>query len=173
MKRNHIPVGKIVNAHGVRGELRVLPLEGGPDSLTRFHVFYLDGDRMEPLHVRTHKSFALMRLPGVETMDDALGLKGKVLSVSRDDGEIPPETYFAAELPGVEVYDGETGALLGEITAVEHYPASDVYTVRGKTERGERTYRIPAVKDAFILGVDLDRNRMDVRVWEGMADDED
>ena len=68
---------------------------------------------------------------------------------------------------GLSVYDGATGALLGELTAVESYPASKVYTVRG-----QRTYLVPAVKGAFIQSVDLAQNRMEIRVWEGLADDE-
>ena len=54
------------------------------------------------------------------------------------------------------------------MTAVENYPAHQVYTVKGKKE-----YLIPAVKDAFIKSIDLDANRMEVQVWEGMATDAD
>ena len=57
--------------------------------------------------------------------------------------------------------------LLGEIKAVDTYPASKIYTVKGKKE-----YLIPAVKDAFIRSIDLDANRMEVHVWEGLATDE-
>ena len=63
----------------------------------------------------------------------------------------------------MEVLDGATGALLGTLTAVEDYPASKIYTVQG-----EKTYLIPAVEDAFILSVDVERGRMEVRVWEGL-----
>ena len=58
-------------------------------------------------------------------------------------------------------------ARLGEVTAVENYPAHQVYTVKG-----EKEYLIPAVKGAFIESVDIDANRMEVHVWEGMATDE-
>ena len=50
---------------------------------------------------------------------------------------------------------------------MDTYPASKIYTVKGKKE-----YLIPAVKDAFIRSVDLDANRMEVHVWEGLASDE-
>ena len=54
---------------------------------------------------------------------------------------------------------------MGELVRVDRYPASKVYTVRGVTE-----FLVPAVKDAFILGVDLENNRMDIRMWEGLAE---
>ena len=67
----------------------------------------------------------------------------------------------------MEVFDEANGTLLGEIVKVETYPASKVYTVKGQKE-----YLIPAVKGAFIHSVDLDANRMEVHVWEGLATDE-
>ena len=72
-----------------------------------------------------------------------------------------------AELLGMTVCDAATGETLGEITRVDSYPAHKVYTVRGARE-----YLIPAVPDVFIKSVDLDANRMEVQVWEGMATDE-
>lgn len=168
MKLEKIPVGRITKAHGIRGEVRVLPLDGAAEELARYHTYYLDGCPVRPSSVRTHKGFALMRLPGVETMDEAEALRGKELCVSRSDGEIPAGRVFDAELLGMEVFDGENGTRLGEVTAVEPYPAGSVCTVEG-----ERTYLIPVVKEAFLLRVDVEQNRMDVRVWEGMAVDED
>ena len=165
MKHETILVGKIVNAHGVRGEVKVLPRDGDSAPLRRFPAFLLDGQRVKPSSVRLHKGAVLLKLPGVEDMNAALSLKGKDLYIARADA--PEGMVFDEELLGMAVYDGETGAELGEITAVEPYPAHKVYTVQGA-----RTYRIPAVPEAFILSVDLERNRMEVRVWEGMADDE-
>ena len=56
-----------------------------------------------------------------------------------------------------------TERIKASFTAVDEYPASKVYTVKG-----EREILIPAVKDAFIRSVDLDGGRMEVKVWEGL-----
>lgn len=167
MKLEMIQVGRIVNAHGIRGEVRVQPRDGDPHFLTRFKTFYIDGQPIIPTANHVHKSLVLMKFPGVDDMDAALRYKEKVLYIRRADAHLPEGECFDDELLGMEVYDEATGALLGEITAVESYPASKVYTVRG-----QREYLIPAVKDAFIHSVDLDANRMEVHVWEGMATDE-
>ena len=167
MKLEMIQVGRIVNAHGIRGEARVQPRDGDPHFLTQFKTFYIDGHPITPTANHVHKSLVLMKFPGVDDMDAALRYKEKVLYIRRADAHLPEGECFDDELLGMEVYDEATGALLGEITAVESYPASKVYTVRG-----EREYLIPAVKDAFIRSVDLDTNRMEVHVWEGMATDE-
>lgn len=166
VKLQYVPVGRIVNTHGVRGEVRALPDDGKPAFLTRFRTFYLDGVPVPVESARVHKGFALLRFRGVDDMDAAAALKGHVLSIDRADA--PDVPFFDAELIGMDVYDAASGQRVGELTDVETYPASKVYTVRG-----EHTYLIPAVPDAFILSVDVDANRMDIRMWEGLAQDAD
>ena len=163
MKLETIEVGRIVNAHGIRGEVRVQPRDGDPAFLTQFKTFYMDGKPVVPTAKHVHKSLVLMKFPGVDDMNAALDLKEKKLFIRRDDAKLPKGEWFDDELLGLQVYNGETGDLLGELVAVDAYPAHKVYTVKGA-----KTYLIPAVREAFILSVDMDANRMDVRVWEGM-----
>ena len=167
MKLDMIKIGRIVNAHGIRGEVRVQPRDGDPYFLTEFKTFYIDGKPVTPTSNHVHKSLVLMKFPGVDDMNAALTWKDKVLYIRREDAHLPEGEYFDDELLGVEVYDEATGALLGEIKQVETYPASKVYTVKG-----EKEYLVPAVKDAFIRSVDLDKNRMEIHLWEGLATDE-
>ncbi len=167
MKLETINVGRIVNAHGIKGEVRVQPRDGDPYFLTEFKTFYIDGKPVTPTANHVHKSLVLMKFPGVDDMNAALTWKDKVLYIRREDAHLPEGEYFDDELLGIEVYNEATGALLGEIKQVETYPASKVYTVKG-----EKEYLVPAVKDAFIRSVDLDKNRMEIHLWEGLATDE-
>lgn len=167
MKQEYIEIGRIVNAHGIKGEVRVQPVGQDPQFLTRFKTFYLDGQPVRPTANHVHKSLVLLKLPGVDDMNAALTYRGKVLSIRRDDAELNPGECFDEELLGVEAYDADSGALLGTVEAVEDYPASKVYTVRGSRE-----YLIPAVTGVFIKSVDLDANRMEIHMLEGLATDE-
>ena len=167
MKLDMIQIGRIVNAHGIRGEVRVQPRDGDPALLTRFQTFYIDGKPVTPTANHVHKSMVLLKLPGVDDMNAALTYKGKVLCIRREDAHLPDGECFDDELLGMTVHNAETGEALGEVTAVETYPAHKVYTVKGRRE-----YLIPAVKGVFIQSVDLENNRMDVHVLEGMATDE-
>ena len=167
MKLETINVGRIVNAHGIKGEVRVQPRDSDPYFLTEFKTFYIDGKPVTPTANHVHKSLVLMKFPGVDDMNAALTWKDKVLYIRREDAHLPEGEYFDDELLGVEVYDEATGALLGEIKQVETSPASKVYTVKG-----EKEYLVPAVKDACIRSGDLDRNRMEIHLWEGLATDE-
>lgn len=165
MKLDYVRVARIAGVHGIRGELRALPLDGDPEFLTGFKTFYLDGRPVASAACRVHKGMALLKLEGVEDRTAAEALRGKELFIRRSDARLPAGEYFDDELIGLDVYDGETGECVGELTKVDRYPASKVYTVRGVKE-----FLVPAVKDAFILGVDLENNRMDIRVWEGLTE---
>lgn len=165
MKLDYVRVARIAGVHGIRGELRALPLDGDPDFLTGFKTFYLDGRPVTAAACRVHKGMALLKLEGVEDRDAAEALRGKELFIRRSDARLPDGEYFDDELIGLDVYNGETGERVGELTGVERYPAGKVYTVRG-----EKEFLVPAVKDAFILNVDLESGRMDIRVWEGLIE---
>ena len=167
MKQEFIKVGRIVNAHGIRGEVRVQPRDNDPYFLTEFDTFYVDGKAIVPTANHVHKSLVLMKFPGTDDMNAALTWKDKDLYIRREDAQLPEDEYFDDELLDLEVFDEATGALLGRITRVETYPASKIYTVKG-----EKEYLIPAVKGAFIRSVDLEKNRMEIHVWEGLATDE-
>ena len=165
MKQDYVRVARIAGVHGIRGELRAFPLDGDPDFLTGFQTFYLDGRPVTAAACRVHKGMALLKLEGVDDRDAAEALRGRELFIRRADARLPDGEYFDDELIGLEVYDGGTGQRVGELTKVERYPAGKVYTVRG-----EKQFLVPAVKDAFILNVDLENNRMDIRIWEGLVE---
>ena len=167
MRLKTIKIGRIVNAHGIRGEVRVQPEELEPADLARFRTFLLDGEPVTPTANHVHKSMVLMKFPGVDDMNAALALKGRDLYIRRADADLPEGAYFDAELLGMTVYDATDGRKLGKITRIDPYPAHKVYTVRG-----EREYLIPAVPGVFIKSVDLDADRMEVHVWRGLATDE-
>ena len=83
MRLETIKIGRIVNAHGIRGEVRVQPDGQDPAFLTRFKTFYLDGAPVTPTANHVHKSLVLMKFPGVDDMNAALALKGKDASKGR------------------------------------------------------------------------------------------
>ena len=126
MKLDMIKIGRIVNAHGIRGEVRVQPRDGDPAFLTRFKTFYIDGQPVTPTANHVHKSLVLMKFPGVDDMNTALTYKDKDLYIRRADARLPDGEYFDDELLGLSVCNAETGEVLGELTAVESYPAHKV-----------------------------------------------
>ena len=163
MKLPYIEAGEIVTTHGVRGEVKVLSWLDSPEMLCEFDRCRISGREYVMDSVRVQKTCNLVKLRGVDTMEDAQKLRGKTMELYRED--ISDELIFAAELVDVEVY--ADGASIGRIKEVLDYPGNSVYVVQG-----EREYLIPAVKE-FILSTDLERNQMQVKLLKGMASDED
>ena len=163
MKLQFIEAGEIVTTHGVRGEVKVLTWLDSPELLCEFDRCRIGGKDYTMESVRVQKTCNLVKLSGIDTMEAAQAMRGKVIELYRED--IDEDVIFGAELIGVEVYEGD--ALLGKITDVLDYPASSVYVVSGEHE-----YMIPAVSQ-FILSTDVDANRMQVKLIEGMRSDED
>jgi len=162
MKLQFIEAGEIVTTHGVKGEMKVLPWVDGPEILCEFDRCRIGGKEYTIENCRVQKTCNLVKLSGIDTMEDAQAMRGKILELYRED--IDEEVIFAAELMGVEVFcDGQ---LLGKITDVLDYPGNSVYVVTGEHE-----YMIPAVNQ-FILSTDLERNEMQVKIIEGMRSDE-
>lgn len=162
MKLQFIEAGEIVTTHGVKGEVKVLPWVDSPEILCEFDRCRIGGVEYEIASCRVQKSCNLLKLSGIDTMEAAQAMRGKIVELYRED--IDDEVIFAAELIGVEVFCN--GEKLGEITDVLDYPGNSVYVVKGEHE-----YMIPAVKQ-FILSTDLGANRMQVAIIEGMRSDE-
>lgn len=163
MKLPYIEAGEIVTTHGVRGEVKVLSWLDSPEMLCEFDRCRIDGREYVMDTVRVQKTCNLVKLRGVDTVEDAQKLRGKTMELYRED--ISDELIFAAELVDVEVF--ADGVSIGKIKEVLDYPGNSVYVVQG-----EREYLIPAVKE-FILSTDLEKNQMQVKLLKGMASDED
>ena len=162
MKLQFIEAGEIVTTHGVRGEVKVLTWLDDPEMLCEFDRCRIAGKQYTMEQVRVQKNCNLVKLQGIDTMEAAQAMRRKVIELYRED--IDDEVIFAAELIGVEVYAGDQK--IGKITEVLDYPGNSVYVVKGEYE-----YMIPAVKQ-FILDTDMDSNKMQVKLIEGMRSDE-
>ncbi len=165
MNNPYLEAGKIVNTHGIRGELKIQPWCDSPEFLCGFDTLYIDGQPMEVCSARVHKNCVLVTLDGVDDIDAALRYKNKIVSIAREDADLPEGKHFVADLIGLEVRDAETGAVLGRLTDILTYPAQDIYVVKG-----EHSYMIPAV-DAFIKGHYVEEGYIAVTVLEGMESD--
>ena len=83
MDLEFITAGLIVNTHGVRGEIKLLPQGVEPDLLAGCDTLYVDGHPLALAACRVHKGCLLIKLRGVDSMDAALSLKGKTASIRR------------------------------------------------------------------------------------------
>ncbi len=160
MTNPYLEAGKIVNTHGVRGEVRIVPWADSAEFLRRFRTFYIDGTAYKVLRSRVHKSQLIAALEGVEDVNAAMALKNRVISIDRSDAKLPEGRYFIQDLIGLPVKTDE-GAELGTLSEVLDLPQGQVYVVKG-----EREILIPDVPE-FILNIDPETG-ITVHLIEGM-----
>lgn len=160
-KQQYIEAGRIVNTHGVAGELKIEVWLDSPAFLRRFPRIFVGGVEKKLLGGRVQKHFLIAKLEGVDDVSAAMALKEKTITVDRGDIRLPKGSFFLQDILGARVVD-EQGNEIGTLTDVLERPAQNIYVVQGETE-----HLIPAVPE-FILKTDADAGIITVRLIEGM-----
>lgn len=160
--------GKIVNTHGLRGEVKALYYTDGPaffDTVKRVHLS--SGKSLTLSSWRQNKGAVLLKFKEIGSVEEAEALVGKTMSVSRADlPPLPEGRYYIADILGMEVVTDE-GRNLGKVTDVFKTGSNDVYTVQG-----DREYLIPVI-DEVVLSTDLALRTITIKPLKGLLDDED
>lgn len=157
----------MVGVFGLRGELKVAPSRIGADALAvglELRATLADGSE-RVVRVRSLRSLQarpLIAFDGVDDATAATALVGATLAVARDAVALDDGEYFDDDLVGCVLVDAG-GAVLGDVVAVEHYPAQDVLLV------GPRRAMVPLVK-AFVKAVDVAARRISVELPVGLLD---
>lgn len=168
MKQDKLIIGKITSPHGVRGEVKVQALT---DDMTRFDVLEQVTIRMNGKEktyaiqqVRYHKNMVLLTLEGITSKNKADELRNGQIVIPREQGiELEEDRYYIVDLIDMDVF--ENGVRIGRLKEVLQHGAADLYII----EEEQKDLMLPATKEN-ILNVDLEANRMDVFVPEGLRD---
>ena len=159
--KKYLEAGVIANTHGIKGEVKIQPWADSAEFLKGFKRLYIDGKPYELLSGRIHKDFLIAQLGGIDDVNAAMTLKHRLVTIDREEVQLPKGSFFLQDIIGASVVD-EDGTELGKLTEVLDTPASNVYVVKGN-----RDILIPAVKE-FILNTDVEAGVVTVRLIEGM-----
>ena len=166
-----ILIGRVDSAHGLRGEMNVVPLTDFPERFEEMSsvALYREGRFVRNVGVSGVRPGAKGRLilrTDLEDRDGAESCVGAEIRVHPDERvELPPGRFWVDDLVGLRVEDCE-GNVLGEVTDFLPGGANELYVVRGLD--GKRRY-IPAVAE-FIREIDLKGGRLVVSLIEGLWD---
>lgn len=164
----YLKVGQIINTHGVKGEVKVYPLTDDINRFKKLKFLYIKQKdeyiKLEIEGVKYLKNFVILKLKGIDDMNNAERHKNIYLYVDRDNTvKLEEDSYFIADLIGLDVITVE-GEVLGSITSVFETGSNDVYEVRKKDGK---SLLIPAIKDV-IKQVDIENGKMLVKLLEGL-----
>lgn len=162
-------VGKIINSHGIQGEVKVYPLT---DDVKRFSLLkraYIGENRLKVnlSSVKYHKGFAIIKFSEFNNINEILPYKDSYIYIADEDRiTLPEDSFFIHDLLDCQVLD-LLGNLIGTLEDVIQGPSNDVYVVRD--QKTNKTHLIPAVKN-FIKEVDVMDKKIIIDPIEGMIE---
>lgn len=163
MKDSLITIGKIVAPHGVRGDVRVVPLTDFPERFKKLKSVFLDDNTMLDIQgVKYHKQFVLLKFRGLDSINDIEYLRGKSLRIQRKDvPPLPEGQYYQFDIIGLNVYTEEE-EFLGTINDILETGSNDVYVVELDEKK---QILIPALKEV-VKNIDISSGKMIVKLQE-------
>ena len=167
-----LKVGKIVNTHSLKGEVKVISstdfeeqrFEKGTELLITRGNQVVKEVTVESY--RTHRNNLLVKFVGIDSIEEAEKLKNLQIKIDSDNiGELEENEFYFHEIIGCEVFD-ENGKSLGEISEILTPGANDVWVI--KTQNGKEIL-IPYIEDV-VKKIDVENKKIDIEVMEGLID---
>lgn len=156
--RKYLEAGKIVNLHGVRGDMRIECYCDTPKILAGIKTLYLsasDGSFVphKCTKMQVYKGAVLAHFEGIDTYEAAAVFKNQTVFADRKDVPCKEGTYFIADLLGLPVIDRDNGTVYGKMSDVVNYGAGNLYEV---TSDEGKVFLVPAIPQ-FIARIDLEK----------------
>lgn len=170
LMKKYLEVGKIINTHGIKGEMKLDLWCDSIDYLKQFKTLYFDENGENPaelLSVRAQKNNAIIKLSGVNSIDEAEKLKGTVLYSNRDDAEIEEGANYIQDIIGCYVVDYESEREYGRVVDVVNYGASDILEI----ENGGKRFYVPVIPD-IIMETDIEYQVIRIKAMKGLFDED-
>lgn len=163
-------IGKVMNTHGVKGEIKVKQITDFDDRFAVGNkIYYKENEMYEPLTIvqsRTHKNAILLQFEELTALDDVLFLKNESLYITGEQQtELEDNEYYFHEIIGctVQTTDHE---ILGKVTSILTPGANDVWVVKGKQNE---EYLIPYIEQV-VQSVHVEEKIIVIEVMEGLLD---
>lgn len=168
--KQYLEIGKLNNTHGVKGELKMQLWCDDINYLKQLDTLYLDENGLKSvkfLAVRPQKDIAIIKLDGIDTIEKAEMLKGKVLYCNRDDAQIDEDANYIADIIGCYVVDVDTEEEYGKVVDVVNYGSCDIYDIESW---GKHTL-IPAIPDV-VKEINTEYQVIRIKKMKGLFDED-
>lgn len=150
-------VGKIVNTHGLRGEVKVIPLTDDPKRYNELDFVLIDGIERKIQGCKYQKDRVIVKIEGINTIEEAEKYKNKYMEISREYAvPLEEDTYYIADIIGCTVFD-TNGKDLGEVYDVIQTKNNDVYWIRKPKE-----LLIPVLLE-IVTDIDIENRKITIK----------
>ena len=162
----YVLIGKIVNTHGLKGEVRILSDFKYKDKVFKngMKVYIGKSKNMEVItSYRYHKIFDMITMDGYNDINQILKYKGEYIFVNKDDIVLGDNEYLDEDIVGMRVYVEDR--FLGNVKRIDKHSINEILVVKND----EKNYLVPYNFD-IILNVDLEKKEMFVKNIVGLFD---
>ncbi|WP_066893817.1 ribosome maturation factor RimM [Clostridium nigeriense] len=150
-------VGKIVNTHGLKGEVKVIPLTDDPKRYNELEFVLIDGVKRNIESCKYQKDRVIVKVEGINSIEEAEKYKNKYMEIPREYAvPLEDDTYYIADIIGCRVYDTE-GKDLGEVYDVIQTKNNDVYWIKKPKE-----LLIPVLLD-IVIDIDVESKKIIIK----------
>ena len=166
---NYLEAGKIVNTHGLRGEVKLVPWTDSPQTFEEIDYVFIKkktGDvRLDIERLKYQKNNLIVKFNQISSIEEAEKLKNQTVYIARDAlGELPEGVYYIADIIGLAAVD-ESGNAVGTVVDIFNTGANDIYDIK---REGKKNLLLPVIDD--VITVDLENERVIVKIPEGLDD---
>ena len=162
----YVLIGKIVNTHGLKGEVRILSSFKYKDRIFKKGMkVYIGKEKIceEINSYRYHKIFDMITMCGYGDINQILKYKGEYIFVNKEDIKLKENEYLDEDIVGLNVYVEDR--LLGRVNRIEKHSVNEVLVIKND----EKNYLVPYNFD-IILNIDLEKRKMNVKNIVGLFD---
>ena len=167
MKDDLLEIGKIVNTHGIRGEVKIQPWCDEPELFDELEYLFIEGEKYNIVRNRFHKTCQIVQLENVNSIDDAERFKNKIVYINRDALELPEGRYYIADIEGLTVKE-QNGRILGVVDEIIKTGSNDVYSL--KDTFNKKPVLIPVI-EGVVFETNIDGGYIVVKLPKGLIYD--
>ena len=154
-----INIGKIVNTHGLKGEIRIISdFKYKKDVFKTNNIVYINNEKYIIKSYRFHKIYDMIILDSINTIEQAEELKGLNVYIDRTDYKF--DGYLNEDLIGLEVYDKDI--FKGKVIDIVKTVTNDLLVIEGN-----KKHMVPNIPE-FIKDVDLENNKIYIEYIRGL-----
>lgn len=164
-----VSIGKILNFHGIKGEVKMGFTSGNEAVIKNLkHVFIFENDQKQQydvVSVRFHKNFAIIKFKQINSIDDVMKVKGLLVHTTEEvlKNKLQKDEFLVSDLTGLEVFDKD-GNKIGKVFDVGENKASNIIEIQ---KLNGLRFMIPFVKE-WVPFVDIENNKLIVNLLDGI-----
>ena len=168
--KQYLEIGKLVNTHGIKGELKLDLWCDDVEYVKQFETVYLNENgtqALTPVSVRPQKHMAIIKFAEITSIEQAEEYKNKIIYGNRDDAVIDEDANYVADLIGCYVVDIDTEKEYGKVVDVLNHGASDILEIE---DWGQKKY-VPVIPD-IVNEINTEYQIIKIKYMKGLFDED-